>query len=81
MAIEMEMKVGQLFLSIFVKSRSFPHNEGSKSVITLKPGPAFPWGGRFWPQEPLTVGPQSHVDEIVGSSLQTGALESGLNSR
>lgn len=46
MAIEMEMKVGQLFLSISVKSRSFPHSEGSKSVITLKPGPTFPWGGR-----------------------------------
>lgn len=80
----MEMKVGQLFLSIFVKSRSFPHREGSNSVITLKPGPTFPPGvgvGRFWPQEPLTVGPQSHADEIVGSSLQTGALESRLNSR
>lgn len=47
MAIVMEMKVGQLFLSIFVKSRSFPHSEGSNSVITLKAEPTFPrgWGG------------------------------------
>ena len=54
MATGMEMKLGQPFLSTFVKSRSFPHNEGGGgNIITLKSGPTFPQGGRFWPQERL----------------------------
>ena len=35
MATEMEMKLGQLFLSTFVKSRSFAHNEGGKKYHHL----------------------------------------------
>lgn len=73
MATEMEMKLGQLFLSTFVKSGYFLTTKGAKNIITFKPGPTLPQGGRFWPQERLWAESRwqfdpSHTDEIVGSS-------------